>query len=159
MEPPSTPRVTVLNETSSRGLAAGIRRAVATVLTLHGQPSATVCVLLGDDERIRDLNRTYRNVDEPTDVLSFAAPEVPGGPLGDIAISVPYAQRQAAARNVPLKVEAAYLAIHGALHLLGFDDETEGDRAEMFAEMHRMGIAAGLPPETEWTSVLHEVPA
>ena len=110
-----------------------------------------------DDTEIQRLNRELRGLDEATDVLTFPAPEFPGAPLGEIAISVEYAAQQAAVRNISLEDELAYLGIHGALHLLGFDDEEEEPRRRMHAEMHRLGLELGLPEQPEWNSVLHEV--
>ena len=111
-------------------------------------------MLLTDDAHIRDLNRQFRGVDESTDVLTF--PSAPDGTyLGDIAISVPYAERQALARRVSLTQELAYLAIHGALHLAGFDDEEDADREKMVAEMNEVAKAAGLKPDEQWWSILH----
>jgi probable rRNA maturation factor len=89
------------------------------------------------------MNRDYRGYDKPTDVLSFAlndmVPETPapgatrGAPrlLGDIVISVDTAVRQAAAHGVTLDRELALLAVHGLLHLLGYEDETEAGAARM----------------------------
>jgi len=122
---------------------------------LYKHPRAVVCVLLTDDERMRALNREFRKVDETTDVLTFPAGDFPNVPLGDIAISVPCAKRQAQARGVPLEVELTYLAIHGGLHLLGHDDEDEAGHKKMVSEMHRIGIAIGLPEDSDWSSLLH----
>jgi len=160
MEPPSPHNVTVLNESALDVRTDPIADAVFTALRQHGHPEGAVCVLLTDDRHVRDLNRRFRAVDEETDVLTFPAGFGSGfGPLGDIAISVPYAQRQADRRGVSLEQELGYLAIHGGLHLLGFDDECEVDRAEMVQEMNRAAIEAGLLPDEEWSSLLHEYPA
>jgi rRNA maturation RNase YbeY len=99
-------------------------------------------------------------VDEATDVLTFPAGDFPSGnladaPLGDIVISVDFAQRQAVARGVALGQELAFLAIHGALHLAGYNDETDRAREEMVAEMNRVARAAGLEPDAAWHSILH----
>ena len=110
-------------------------------------------MLLADDSEVKDLNRQFRRIDEPTDVLTF--PSDNPMLLGDIAISVPYAERQAKSRRVSLKQEIGFLAIHGGLHLLGFDDESEDDRKVMVEEMNRAAIAAGLKPDLEWSSILH----
>lgn len=118
---------------------------------LHGSAS----LLWTDDRGIRELNARFRGLDEPTDVLTFPGPDFPGAPLGDVAISLETARRQAKARGIPPDVEAAYLAIHAALHLAGFDDETDEDRARMQAEMARMAELCGLPVDAEWVS-LHE---
>lgn len=110
---------------------------------------------------IQELNRNFRKVDEPTDVLTFPAPESsfgssqPPSMIGDIAISAEYAQAQAALRGVPLEDEIAYLALHGALHLCGFDDETDDDRRAMQIEMAEMGRLLGLVPDPAWSSLLH----
>jgi len=89
------------------------------------------------------MNRHYRGYDKPTDVLSFAQrdalpdapppPTLPGMPqlLGDVVISVETADRQAAAHGVSLEQELALLTVHGILHLLGYEDETEAGTARM----------------------------
>jgi len=104
---------------------------------------------------MRELNHRFRNLDESTDVLTFPAPGT--DMLGDIAISIPYAERQAKQRGVSLKQEIGFLAIHGGLHLLGFDDESEDDRRTMVDEMNRAALAAGLKQDHEWASLLHGV--
>ena len=89
------------------------------------------------------MNRLYRGYDRPTDVLSFALqdpmpdtppmPPVPGQPvlLGDVIISVDTAERQANALGISLEQELALLTVHGILHLLGYEDETEAGAARM----------------------------
>jgi probable rRNA maturation factor len=104
--------------------------------------AASFGVRLTSDRELRRLNRTYRGKDRPTDVLSFpgdlAAGEADppgagdaGGPhLGDVAISVPTARRQAAAAGHPLRRELEVLLLHGVLHCLGHDHETDGGAME-----------------------------
>lgn len=157
MEPPSIRphsyrHIAVLNESQRRVRTTLLKRAVGVALEQHGHPSAEVCLLLTSDEHIRELNRQFRGLDEPTDVLTFPSGEDANG---DIAIAVPYAQRQAKARGVSLDQELGFLAIHGALHLAGFDDLSEPERAEMVSEMNRAATAAGLAPDEEWASLLH----
>jgi probable rRNA maturation factor len=96
-------------------------------------------VLVGDEE-IRVLNRDYREVDRPTDVLSFslAEPEALADPgaavfLGEIYISVETARAQAREGRRPFAREVAHLAIHGLLHLLGHDHKTTAERRRMAA--------------------------
>lgn len=108
-----------------------------------------VSVLLTDDAAIAALNAQYRGKDGPTDVLSFSQDaefHAPGAPrlLGDIVISLDTAARQAANQGHTLDAEVCWLAIHGTLHLLGYDDAT----AEGFTEMVRTGtrIWGGLFP-------------
>ena len=153
MEPPSTGNVTVLNQSGRRVNGSKLRSAAEIALSQHGKPDAEVCILLTDDDEVRDLNRRFRGIDASTDVLTF--PSGIEAPLGDIAISVPYAKRQAEARKVSLGQELGYLAIHGVLHLVGFDDEAETDRAAMVDHMNVAAVAAGLKPDLEWSSLLH----
>jgi probable rRNA maturation factor len=95
---------------------------------------APVSVLLCGDARMRRLNREFRKIDRPTDVLSFPA----GDPafLGDVAVDVPYAARQAGRRGHSLEREVKLLLAHGVLHLLGHDHET--DQGEMFRLQSRL---------------------
>lgn len=91
-----------------------------------------ISLLLTDDETIKQLNKEYRNKDKSTDVLSF--PMEDEIMLGDIAISVDTAKRQAEEAEINLDRETAFLFIHGLLHLLEYDHETsQEDEAEMFA--------------------------
>lgn len=117
---------------------------------------AEISCLLTDDAHIRELNRTYRQQDKPTDVLSFPAGEAPaGGPhashLGDVAISVPYAKRQAQAAGHDLMSELQLLAVHGVLHLLGHDHADAAQKAKMWAAqtavLTELGIVHVRPTE------------
>ncbi len=102
---------------------------------------AAVTVLLATDDRLRELNRDHRGLDEPTDVLSFPAeegdafPAPPGEPryLGDIAVSLAAIARQARAAGLDPALELAHVVVHGLLHLLGHDHETPEDDAAMRA--------------------------
>ena len=115
-------------------------------------------VSCGDDatnnDYIHQLNRKYRQIDRPTDVLSFALneseePDIENGPdidvLGDIILSVERAEEQAADYGHSLRREIAFLTVHGMLHLLGYDHMEEADRLEMEKEqryvMEQLGIA------------------
>ncbi|HVG95811.1 MAG TPA: rRNA maturation RNase YbeY [Chloroflexota bacterium] len=108
-------------------------------------------LLLADDATLHRLNRDFRGVDRPTDVLSFSqlesAPLLPGRagtvPLGDVAVSVERARRQADDYGHPFERELAYLFVHGLLHLLGYDHEAESDRASMRREEETALDAAG----------------
>lgn len=116
------------------------------VAHLHGLDDMTeVDITIVDDEEIHTLNREYRNVDRPTDVLSFALdegeedePELINGPeehlLGDIIISAETAQRQGEEFGHGLEREIVYLAVHGLLHLLGYDHMTDEDKKIMRAK-------------------------
>ena len=115
------------------------------VAKLHGLGEhEEVDITIVTDEEIHVLNRDYRNVDRATDVLSFALdedggePELVGGPevhlLGDIIISAETAMRQAEEFGHGLEREIVYLAVHGLLHLLGYDHMQEEDKVEMRAK-------------------------
>jgi len=136
-----------------------IIRGIEVALRQQGASNPVVCVLLTTDEAIQALNAEHRGTDEPTDVLTFPAGDFPHAPLGDIAISVPYASRQAIARGVSLDQELAFLAIHGALHLCGLDDEDEDSRVVMVEQMNRAALEAGLEPDEDWYSLLHHTAA
>ncbi len=117
--------------------SAPIREAITETLKGEKRPAGTeVSVLIVNDGRIRELNRAYRGVDSPTDVLAFAMnegrfadlhPEL----LGDVVISVCRAEAQAAEAGHDLMEELRLLAVHGTLHLLGHEDETSSGRARM----------------------------
>ena len=115
------------------------------VAKLHGLGEhEEVDITIVTDEEIHALNRDYRNVDSATDVLSFALdedggePELVGGPevhlLGDIIISAETAMRQAEEFGHGLEREIVYLAVHGLLHLLGYDHMQEEDKVVMRAK-------------------------
>ena len=133
---------------------AAVRRAILTVGRLYGAEDAEVSVTLTDDAHIHVLNRAYRSVDRPTDVLSFALteseePEIVGGRgnevLGDLVISLERVAAQADEYgHSPLR-ELSFLTVHGMLHLLGYDHMEEADRREMEEEqrivMEELGIS------------------
>ncbi len=117
---------------SEEKLKAPVKRAITktikAALKLHG-PKKLVSVLVTDDEDIRGLNRQFRDIDKPTDVLSFPSQEE--GFLGDIAISLEKAQSQAQEYGHSLEREVAFLTAHAMLHLFGFDHMEEKDDTVM----------------------------
>jgi probable rRNA maturation factor len=126
-----TPRLDMILETHApRGLRTRLR-AVMMELMRRKNVQAEICIVLTDDEHMRALKQEHWGEDATTDVLSFPAWE-PGDPfvpdtLGDIVISLPTAQAQAAARGHKLELEVCILAAHGLTHLLGFDHQTDSD--------------------------------
>lgn len=115
---------------------------------------------LTDDAEIQELNAQYRHQDRPTDVLAFAALEVdyPQSDemleslplyLGDIAISVDTAQRQAQQQGHPLQTELAWLAAHGLLHLLGWDHPDDDSLRRMLHQQTNLLEIIGIPIQTE----------
>jgi probable rRNA maturation factor len=108
------------------------------------RPRGTVAVALTDDISMRTLNRDWRGRDAPTNVLSFPAPAAVGSPdlhsLGDIAIAYETVAREAEAERKPFAQHLAHLAVHGFLHLVGFDHEDEED-AERMEQQERDTLA------------------
>lgn len=104
-------------------------------------PDAELSLLLVSDAVMRQLNRDWRGTDRPTDVLSFAQGEGPGGApsglLGDVVISIDTARRQAAERAATLGSELDRLLIHGVLHLLGYDHERSPAEARRMQRRER----------------------
>ena len=104
-------------------------------------PGSELSLMLVSDSVMRRLNRDWRGRDRPTDVLSFAQREGPGGApdglLGDVVISVDTARRQAAERAEPLAHELDRLLIHGVLHLLGYDHERSPTEARRMQRRER----------------------
>jgi probable rRNA maturation factor len=115
-----------------RGLGAWLIRTAPRAL------AGAVTVAVVTDQRMRALNRQFRGVDASTDVLSFPAAE--DGTLGDIAIARGVAARQAKAAGHTLATEFRVLALHGLLHLAGYDHETDdGEMARVEARLRRKG--------------------
>lgn len=152
MEPPSYPLISVLNSSSANVAEDEVKVAVSAALSHVRDPIVEVNVMFTDDETITDLNRRYRGVPTATDVLTFDYAS-PLGRIGEIAISVPMAQRQAAAREASLRDECLFLVIHGGLHLSGFDDETDEDQAKMVQEMNVVAERVGIPGDERWFSM------
>jgi probable rRNA maturation factor len=118
------------------GLGAWLIRVAPS--TVRGE----ISIALVSDDRIRRLNRTYRRKDRPTDVLSFGGSD---GELGDIAIATGVARRQAQEMGHSYATELRVLALHGLLHLLGYDHHDPADRRRMMRVERRLRIAGGLP--------------
>ena len=115
-----------------------LESAAQTALNEQGRGGCKAAVLLTDDAGIHKLNCAYRQIDSATDVLSFSAMEGVRLPsdaafIGDIAISIDKAILQASEYGHSIQRELAFLAIHGILHLLGYDHATAQDEEEMTA--------------------------
>lgn len=121
---------------ASAGLAAWLPGAAPA--SAHGR----MTIALVPDRVMRRLNRDHRGKDSATDVLSFPATG-PAGHLGDVAIALGVATRQAREAGHALRTELRILALHGLLHLLGYDHET--DRGDMARVEERLRRQAGLP--------------
>jgi probable rRNA maturation factor len=120
-------------------------------------PRAECSVLLVDDSAMTELNRTYRGVAGPTDVLAFPMAEGPFTSLsprllGDVVISAETAERQARSRQAGLRGELALLLIHGILHLVGYDHASAPERRRMWQKQRRLleacAVQAGVGART-----------
>jgi probable rRNA maturation factor len=123
--------------------AAQVRRTARVALKLeNASTEASLCVVITGDDEIRSLNRQFRGVDAPTDVLAFgqeataspfvSAPDEPPY-LGDVIVSWSRAQEQAAEQGHSTKRELKLLIVHGVLHLLGYDHATPEEQIQMWA--------------------------
>lgn len=118
--------------------------------TLSFDEPVEVHLRLTDDAEIRELNRRFRGKDRPTNVLAFPVDERWDGAryLGDIVISVPTARCEAAEYRVSGGDYLARLALHGLLHLTGYDHHTKAETRRMEARERAVLTAVGLDPET-----------
>ena len=133
---------------------ADIQTWVVRALQGAGSPvpgAAEVAVRIVDAEEMQALNREYRDKDQPTNVLSFAAAGQPGMPgddvrnLGDIVLCAPVVAEEAAAQGKAPEQHWAHLIVHGTLHLLGFDHIEEDQAADMEAREVRILSEHGIP--------------
>ncbi len=115
-----------------------IRNAITQALAaLNGRTDAELAVLLTDDAAVQRLNATWRGLDKPTNVLSFPAAEAPDSRhLGDIAIAFETTAREAKDEGKPLAHHVTHLAVHGFLHLVGYDHQSEAE-AETMEQLER----------------------
>lgn len=134
------------------GVFAAMEEISCMALTAHGLPCETeISLTLCSDEEIHQLNKQWRSVDAPTDVLSFPlleSDEVEADPdeeilLGDIVISLERAAAQAQDFGHSVERELLYLFVHGVLHLLGYDHLEESEQVEMRAVEESLLTAVG----------------
>ena len=141
MRPTGRLAVVVLAPDGSRRPAAGLAAWLADVAPRRARGNVTVALV--SDRRMRTLNRAFRGVDGVTDVLSVPTAPTPGRPadsLGDVVIAAGVAARQAVAAGHALRTEIRVLALHGLLHLLGYDhDHDDGAMARTERRLRRRG--------------------
>ncbi|HEX5998556.1 MAG TPA: rRNA maturation RNase YbeY [Hyphomicrobiaceae bacterium] len=122
-------------------------RAAAAALASHPQfdraPGSEACVVLGDDNLLRTLNREYRGKDAPTNVLSF--PFDDPRQLGDIVLAVETLRREADAQGIAPVHHLQHLVVHGLLHLSGFDHETDAEAEVMEGLEVEILASLGIP--------------
>jgi probable rRNA maturation factor len=136
-------------ETRAAGCPRRELEAFAAQLSVELAGARPFCALVTTEARLHELNREFRHVDASTDVLSFPSGDS-AGPLGDIAISVAHARRQALEFGHATATEIRVLLLHGLLHLLGHDHETDRGRMRRLETRlrQRYGLPAGLIERT-----------
>jgi probable rRNA maturation factor len=152
---PAAPRIDVRIASPFRTTvrAAWLRAIARRVLAAEGVGGpAQVGIVVADDETVRDLNRRFLGLDEPTDVLSFGLTAVEEAPfalpseeasLGEVVIAYPTAVRQAAEAERTIEMEVAHLLVHGLLHLLSYDHQRPQDERVM--RRREEEVLTGLP--------------
>ncbi len=149
-------RIEVIDHASDNSLESRISAAVQSVLQGFAVPRAEISVALVDDPTIHRLNRDFLQHDWPTDVVTFPGqdPMNVGGPnvnddsdavFGEIIISLDTARRVADEMSLGYEGEVVLYAVHGSLHLIGLDDHTESERAEMRGAESKYMELAGFP--------------
>jgi len=115
---------------TKRTSGAAIRRAVARAATVTSTINGELAVVLTNDSAVRALNRQWRGINAPTNVLSFPSAHT-GGYLGDVVLAYETIAREARAEHKPFAHHLAHLAIHGFLHLIGYDHQHDRDAIRM----------------------------
>lgn len=152
--------IVVMNEMGYALDAARLQNAAAVVLNQQqAAPDSSLTIVVTSDDEVAALNRQYRGMDSPTDVLSFPADvppvELDDEPpyLGDLMIAYPYAAAQAQREGHDLMDSLMLLVAHGTLHLLGYDHDTAANRAEMWAAqdaaLQALGVDVSIVPALE----------
>jgi len=119
---------------TQRGAKPTVRRAILEGAVATSTTAGEIAIVLTDDAAIQSLNRNWRSSDEPTNVLSFPVHRSARGVqhhLGDIIIAYQTTAREAEAERKPFRHHLAHLAVHGFLHLIGYDHEADDEAAVM----------------------------
>jgi probable rRNA maturation factor len=125
-----------------------VRRAIETALDDAGESEGEVGIVLCEDARMQELNRTWRGKDKPTNVLSFPASASGGGTsrhFGDIVLAYETLTREAKVEGKTPEAHLSHLAVHGMLHLLGFDHVNDGDADKMENRERKILARLGIP--------------
>ena len=131
-----------LTQDETHALIGRAAQAALSAPRLTDVAGSAVVVMLTDNEAVQALNGRFRGQDKPTNVLSFPAPQNPEGHLGDIALALGVCVREAGEQGKSLADHLCHLTVHGTLHLLGYDHETDAE-AELMEGLER-ALLAGL---------------
>lgn len=121
------------------------KAAQAALSACDAGEKTNLTILLTSDEAVRDLNARFRGKDRPTNVLSFPAAESARPHLGDLALAYGVCAAEAEAQGKPLAHHLMHLTVHGVLHLLGYDHESEADAEAMEALERTILGTLGVP--------------
>jgi probable rRNA maturation factor len=144
---------------------ATVRRAVAQAADLLSTSAAELAILLTDDSAIRSLNRQWRGIDAATNVLSFPSKQAGGAPphggdhVGDIVLAYETITREAGTERKPFAHHVAHLAVHGYLHLMGYDHEREKEANAMEETERRILRRLAIPDPYGRTVAVAKKPA
>lgn len=136
--------INITNETKENINIEFLNEVAEYALKSEGVSNAIVNIIIVDNNKIRTINRDYRNIDRETDVISFALEDddtfvkLPIRVLGDIYISIDRSKVQAIEYGHSLKRELAFLTVHGILHLLGYDHMIKSDEEIMFQKQEQI---------------------
>ena len=136
--------ITVINETNEYVDTALLNKVADYALKSENVDNGVVNIIIVDNDRIKCINKNYRNIDRETDVISFALEdddtfiELPIRVLGDIYISIDKVKSQASEYGHSEKREICFLTVHGILHLLGYDHMNKDDELVMFSKQAKI---------------------
>lgn len=143
--------VGIFNETNSEiKELEDLKKVIDKALEIENINNVEFNIIIVDNDRIHEINREYRNIDRPTDVISFALEDDESFPnlelriLGDIYISLDKVYEQSNAYGHSFFRELSFLTVHGILHLLGYDHMNEVDEKEMFSRQELILNEAGI---------------
>jgi len=139
-------------EAAARRLRPWLEEVLANLPSLPaavGEEERSLGIRFAGDREVRRVNRTFRGKDKPTDVLSFPGAPEDNGHLGDILISLPTARRQAKAVGQPVERELKVLLLHGILHCMGYDHETDDGTMERLEKRLRRRFLGRFLPDKE----------
>jgi probable rRNA maturation factor len=151
--PSTAPSVEILIESPLWKAVPAAKTTVRRAVVAAAPPTAdnaAIAILLTDDQSIRTLNRQWRGLDKATNVLSFPAPSAGQGAgtpmmLGDIVIAYETTAKEAAEEGKPFLDHLSHLAVHGLLHLVGYDHESHEDAEKMESLEQRILARLGVP--------------
>jgi probable rRNA maturation factor len=122
-----------------------VRAAIAAAAAMLSTAPGEVSIVLTDDSDMQGLNRQWRGIDKPTNVLSFPAPQGASAMLGDIVIAYETLKRECEDESRPFLHHLAHLTVHGFLHLAGYDHETDSEADAMEALESKIMARMNMP--------------